>query len=574
MAGLGPDMSALILLSRENLIGCLNKIPGRKQLVLEPELTRPLDRIAGMSTLSKTGVESVIKLERGPVPPMQPNLSRVYFISANLIQAKYVADQEEGISGFVTMHQFSWEFIPLDFDLLSLELPSFFRNQFLGQDHSGLVSVARALWGIQSIYGDIPNLFAHGKSVKKLLNLVNVFSLQYGQPRTKQADIGYIYIFERDIDYASCLLSPLTYEGLLDEVFGISCGTVEFPKEVTGTDTTTKLQLSSKDKMFEKIRNKHFATIFSVLGVTAKQLSAAQAAASSMNINEMKSFVQNDLKHMKTQSKAVALHIGASERIQKLKGRMLETQLPVEHTIISAENIRDSITYIEERMAQLVPANISLRLICLLSYCSDGLTQNDYTRLKTQYIQAYGFHHIITWSNLTNLGLIKIKGGELGKIGVVSQVAGLVGAQNKTTGFQGLVRKLGLVSSSENLSLSDPNTPGYVFNGAYTPVACKVVQELIKAVSLTGKTGAAGAKTSFSGTSLVTEALKFSPGETIIDMKSPGAPKLGLVLFVGGYTMAEVAAFRWLQAATGWELIIAGTGNISANHIISQCEKL
>lgn len=36
---------------------------------------------------------------------------------------------------------------------------------------------------------------------------------------------------------------------------------------------------------------------------------------------------------------------------------------------------RDSITYIEERMAQLVPANISLRLICLLSYCSDGLTQ-------------------------------------------------------------------------------------------------------------------------------------------------------------------------------------------------------
>ena len=31
----------------------------------------------------------------------------------------------------------------------------------------------------------------------------------------------------------------------------------------------------TKDKMFEKIRNKHFAHIFSVLGVTTKQLSAA-----------------------------------------------------------------------------------------------------------------------------------------------------------------------------------------------------------------------------------------------------------------------------------------------------------
>ena len=74
----------------------------------------------------------------------------------------------------------------------------------------------------------------------------------------------------------SCLLSPLTYEGLLDETFGISCGTVEFPPEVTKTETATKLQLSCKDKMFDKIRNKHFATIFSVLGVTAKQLAAAQ----------------------------------------------------------------------------------------------------------------------------------------------------------------------------------------------------------------------------------------------------------------------------------------------------------
>ena len=30
------------------------------------------------------------------------------------------------------------------------------------------------------------------------------------------------------------------------------------------------------------------------------------------------------------------------------------------------------------------------------------------------------------------------------------------------------------------------------------------------------------------------------PGETILDLKNPEAPKVGLVLFVGGYTMAEV----------------------------------
>ena len=30
-----------------------------------------------------------------------------------------------------------------------------------------------------------------------------------------------MFIVDRDVDYASCLLSPVTYEALLDEVFSI-----------------------------------------------------------------------------------------------------------------------------------------------------------------------------------------------------------------------------------------------------------------------------------------------------------------------------------------------------------------
>ena len=59
-----------------------------------------------------------------------------------------------------------------------------------------------------------------------------------------------------------------------------------------------------------------------------------------MNVSQMKQFVQNDLKVMKAQSRAVALHIGASERIQRVKGRHFETQLPVEHSIVSNINTR------------------------------------------------------------------------------------------------------------------------------------------------------------------------------------------------------------------------------------------
>ena len=47
-----------------------------------------------------------------------------------------------------------------------------------------------------------------------------------------------------------------------------------------------------------------------------------------------------------------------------------------------------------------------------------------------------------------------------------------------------------------------------------------------------------------------------------------------MILFVGGYTMAEVAAFRWLQTVTGHQFVIAGTSLCSGNKIISDMEKL
>ena len=111
MGGYGPDMSALTLLSRDSLSRVLTSIPGRcgnlarlsshyimpnlcrKQLILEPALMRPLDRVASMAVLTATGVENVFKFDRTKAPALRTGQTRVYLISANLIMAKLVADQ-------------------------------------------------------------------------------------------------------------------------------------------------------------------------------------------------------------------------------------------------------------------------------------------------------------------------------------------------------------------------------------------------------------------------------------------------------------------------------------------------
>ena len=52
-------------------------------------------------------------------------------------------------------------------------------------------------------------------------------------------------------------------------------------------------------------------------------------------LTQMKQFVANDLRVMEAQTKAVSLHISASEVIRREKGSQLETQLEIEHALIS-----------------------------------------------------------------------------------------------------------------------------------------------------------------------------------------------------------------------------------------------
>ena len=50
--------------------------------------------------------------------------------------------EEEGAHGKITIHDYLWELIPLDYDLLSLEIGNFFTSTFVNEETSLLSSVA------------------------------------------------------------------------------------------------------------------------------------------------------------------------------------------------------------------------------------------------------------------------------------------------------------------------------------------------------------------------------------------------------------------------------------------------
>ena len=75
----------------------------------------------------------------------------------------YILLEEEGAHGKITIHDYLWELIPLDYDLLSLEIPSFFTSTFVHEETSLLSSVANSILGMQSLFGQIKNRVAIGK---------------------------------------------------------------------------------------------------------------------------------------------------------------------------------------------------------------------------------------------------------------------------------------------------------------------------------------------------------------------------------------------------------------------------
>ena len=113
--------------------------------------------------------------------------------------------------------------------------------------------------------------------------------------------------------------------------------------------------------------------IFTMLSSYAKALQQQQNKASTLNITEMKKFVQHNLKDIQAQSKAIALHISALEEIQKLKGPVYEKVVPIELGLLQGSGYKDAILQLEDLIAQKFPIECVLRLLCLTSHCNNGI---------------------------------------------------------------------------------------------------------------------------------------------------------------------------------------------------------
>ena len=130
--------------------------------------------------------------------------------------------EEEGIAGNTELHDLNLNFVPWDVDLMSLEMPYFYSKTFIDMDQSYLLPIAVSLSNLQSVYGVFPEPMAFGRLsciVSSMMKSQNQSGGEFMQKKFEQ-----VFLFDRDIDYPSVLLTQMTYEGLVDELLEINCG--------------------------------------------------------------------------------------------------------------------------------------------------------------------------------------------------------------------------------------------------------------------------------------------------------------------------------------------------------------
>ena len=417
-----------------------------------------------------------------------------------------------------------------------------------------------------------------------------------------------VVIIDRGIDLATPLLTQLTYEGLIDEKFGISNNAAEVDSSIVGavpsgqqpgrSDSQApqglkrKIPLDSTDKLYDQLRDANFAIVDGLLNKVARRLqSDMQSRHEAKTTSELREFV-NKLPGYQAEQHSLKTHIALTEDIlQYTQTDIFRRCLEVQQNLVDGSDPSYQHDAIEDLIARDVPLPTMLRLICLESCIAGGLRQKDLENFKRLVVQGYGYQHILTLSRLEKIGLLQTRASA----NVLFNPLGASGAaaENSKTNYNYLRKVLRLIVDEVNEQ--NPNDISYVYSG-YAPLSIRLVQAILQKqhlLALTKGSQSTVAASDIASTSGSTQgwqefesALNNVKGSTfsrvqkgeeaamkarhVLQGTAGVKTKTVIVMFVGGITFTEIAALRFMakQEESRRKILICATNIVSGDSIM------
>ncbi|KAL5381489.1 hypothetical protein DPSP01_007202 [Paraphaeosphaeria sporulosa] len=632
--------------ARRDLLLLLEGVRGKKNLVLEKALAGSVNLLVKSSTLQEYGVDKFFFLENDNVNSSQRNVvflvrgEKAKTVMAVADQIKrlrrdskiehefsifwvprrtLVSDQlleEAGVLGEASVSEWPLFFVPLADDVLSLEDGDAVTDLYLRQDPTSIYLAARALMQQQQKHGLFPRILGKGDNGKRLADLLIRMRTEVTAGESSSSStatflglvpsstVDSLIVIDRAVDFPTVLLTQLTYEGLIDEVFNITANQTEVDSSVVGgaapqpgqtgspsTSMKRKILIDPKDSLYATLGDSNFAIVGNLLNKAARRLQSStgrdQLAAKSTA--ELRDFVAK-LPGYQAEQASLKLHTSLAEEIIKFTHTdIFRRSLEVQQNIMSGLDPTTQHDTINELINRDVPLSAILRLLCLESTSNAGMRPKDLETFKRTIIQAYGSQHILTLSNLEKMDLLQPRGGS----GLGATPAAKPGS---VTNYTPLRKSLKIWD--DDVNEAEPNDISYTFSG-YAPLSVRLVQSIIQKHSLSNAIKppsdprtAAQANPLAQGLRIFDDASKYVRGATFDETQTGeekaikarsmlngshnDGSKTIVVFFLGGVTRAEIAALRFIGSklkevggeGRGSRIVICSTNIIRGGSLV------
>ncbi|XP_068623474.1 vacuolar protein sorting-associated protein 33A [Battus philenor] len=554
---------------RKELLNLLQLCEGPKVTIWDDWLAGPVGLVAQYSLLKEHEVADMFPLRPGSLPTI--SVKHIVFIARpKLVLMDLVADyisslrskqnfpvefhlffvprkselcekhlKDRGVLSYLSIQEFKCDIFPFDSDIMSLELQNDFRENYLEGDPTCLYNAAQALRTIQHLYGIIPRVFGKGSAAKQVWDLLCRLNKEdQGSPPkgSTTSCIDQLLLVDRAIDFTSIMATQLTYEGLIDELFGIKSTTATFPgdKFVSADDATPEVTarekkrviLNSGEELFAELRDCNFTSVGAALSKKARVIkNQLDERHNDKSVQEIKQFVSR-LPQMLANKQSLATHTAIAEYIKETTDSFeFHDTIQCEEDFLNCVDNEKACPFIEDLIAQKAPLTKVLRLICLQCATGSGLKPKLLEYYKRELVQVYGLQ---TWLTLCNL-----------------EKCGLLRPQTGTRQYAVLRKTLHLTMDESEL---DDSEKSYL-SSKYIPLAVRLSEHVTKNKAWTG----------------IADVLSLLPGPTVDELQtlqprmarrnsissenssSLENPRVILVFFIGGCTYHEISALRSLS---------------------------
>ena len=424
------------------------------------------------------------------------------------------------------IYNFNMDLIPLDNDLISLEKENSFKQLYLEKDITQINDLVNAFIKLEACFGKIKYKYIKGSRAKIFNDLL--IKKEKESNMKKDKEIFGMIVFDRNVDFITPLTSNYTYEGLIDEYFGINKNNIiidesYFKEKGFESQTGNKMIYnlsSSNNEFYSRIRCMNYLDAHKYIHELKKYFSdKAKENKGKINFQKMKEVLQDMNTFASSYKGPIIINTNFVSKIFNENIKDDNTIYRQKESFFLSGNYPENMdTYYSDYMSEKKDLINLINLLCIESLTQGGI--KGYNKLKRDILNIYGSSYIFLFKDLEKIGLIQDKD---------------VFKKSGEASYEEICSKLNLVG--ENIQKNKIEDCSYIYQG-YCPIILRLIER-----ALEGKWNK------------LKDVINKLPGDTIYPpneneiFKNHNNKNVNtiFVVFIGGATYTEIEGIRYIN---------------------------